>query len=426
MKILWITNIFFPEWYAAKGIEGRNTGGWMKSLADALVASDPDLEITVASPFEGVKEPEFLNVGRYRFVAIPRRRGINDYDPAQEADWLAVRDAVRPDLVHIHGSELPHGLAWVNACSGDRVVVSLQGIVSRVARYNSGYIKSKKFFTPYGVIKWLRPSSFGMDFNALGVYEEDLLSKVPHIIGRTSWDRAHAWAINPSALYHFCNENLRPQFSASDPWDVNSCSRHTIFLSQAASPIKGLHKLLEALPLILRHYPDTRVRVGGINPMEGHGPRWRRWLKSKVRSPYLSRLDTLLANPTVGGAVEFLGSIPADRMVAEYLSANVFVCPSSIENSPNSLGEAQMLGCPVVASYVGGIPDMVTDGETGLLYRFEEQEMLADAICRLFASDDLARRLSAGGRQAALKRHDSSLNAARMIEIYNRIASTQC
>ena len=54
--------------------------------------------------------------------------------------------------------------------------------------------------------------------------------------------------------------------------------------------------------------------------------------------------------------VSFLGPLNAEQMKAEYLRSNVFLCPSSIENSPNSLGEAQMLGVPCVASYVGGIP----------------------------------------------------------------------
>ena len=56
------------------------------------------------------------------------------------------------------------------------------------------------------------------------------------------------------------------------------------------------------------------------------------------------------------------------------------------------MGEAQLLGVPVIASYVGGVPDMVTHGETGLLYRFEEVEMLAEGIRNLFMNMALALR----------------------------------
>ena len=90
--------------------------------------------------------------------------------------------------------------------------------------------------------------------------------------------------------------------------------------------------------------------------------------------------------------MQFTGSLREDQMIAEYLNAHLFICPSSIENSPNSLGEAQLLGVPVIASYVGGVPDMVTHGETGLLYRFEEVEMLAEGIRNLFMNMALALR----------------------------------
>lgn len=109
-------------------------------------------------------------------------------------------------------------------------------------------------------------------------------------------------------------------------------------------------------------------------------------------------------------------------MADQYRMAHVFVCSSSIENSPNSLGEAQLIGCPVVASYVGGVPDMVDNNITGLLYRFEETEMLAAAICRIFNNDNLAEALSTREIETASKRHDGIKNANRMMEIYKTVA----
>ena len=120
-----------------------------------------------------------------------------------------------------------------------------------------------------------------------------------------------------------------------------------------------------------------------------------------------------------------LGPLGAAEMAEQYRQANVFVCPSSIENSPNSLGEAQLIGCPVVASNVGGVADMVADGLTGLLYRFEETEMLAEAVCRMFGNDALAASLSAGGIRAASERHDGDRNAREMLEIYKSIAESE-
>ena len=103
-------------------------------------------------------------------------------------------------------------------------------------------------------------------------------------------------------------------------------------------------------------------------------------------------------------------------MKAEYLSANVFVCPSTIENSPNSLGEAQILGVPCVSSYAGGAMDMM-ENNTDNLYRFEEIEMLAYKICQIFGREE--RQVDM--RDLALKRHDPFVNAAKLVDIYQSI-----
>ena len=74
-----------------------------------------------------------------------------------------------------------------------------------------------------------------------------------------------------------------------------------------------------------------------------------------------------------------------------------------------------------IASYVGGVPDMVTGGVSGLLYRFEEVEMLAESIRRVFTDDRLALRLSADGIEAAGKRHDRKANLEKTLQIYREI-----
>lgn len=101
------------------------------------------------------------------------------------------------------------------------------------------------------------------------------------------------------------------------------------------------------------------------------------------------------------------------------LKSNIFICPSSIENSPNSLGEAQLLGVPCIASFVGGIPDMIPSKACGSMYRFEEIEMLADIICTVLEkSKDFD---NTEMRRISLLRHDAKQNQIRLNEIYNAI-----
>ena len=126
--------------------------------------------------------------------------------------------------------------------------------------------------------------------------------------------------------------------------------------------------------------------------------------------------------PTAPGAGNSgSGSINEQEMAKMYVKAHVFVCPSSIENSSNSLGEAQIIGTPAIASYVGGVPDMAEHEKTALLYRFEEYEMLAYFIVRIFSDADLAERLSENGRIVARKRHDEDVNASTLLNIYRKM-----
>jgi len=129
----------------------------------------------------------------------------------------------------------------------------------------------------------------------------------------------------------------------------------------------------------------------------------------------------LLKTKGVEKKIKFTGPLSEKEMCAKYIESNVFVCPSSIENSSNSIGEAQLLGVPCVASYVGGTSDMISHKKSGLLYRFEEVEMLAKSICHIFSDVDFANNLSKNGRMEAIKRHDGENNTMKLNFIYYNI-----
>ena len=417
MKILWITNILFPEarmLLTGKG-ELNSSGGWMLGAAEALLG-EGDMELSVATVCRDVKELKVLSGTRITYYVLPYGKGNKDYNPDYEPLWLQVRDEVKPDIVHIHGSEFTHGLAWVNACGADNVVVSIQGLKSAYYYYYYGLTKEEivRNITLRDMLKGtiLRGQK---SFQKSGEWEKKLLKKVRHIIGRTSWDRARTWEINPDAEYHFCNETLRKEFYDGSQWRYDTCVPHSIFLSQAGYPIKGLHQVLKAMPTILRHYPDATIRIAGgdirspqvimgIQAMTGYG---------KIIGKMIQELG-------LQDKVTFTGNLNAEEMKREYLSCNVFVCPSSIENSPNSLGEAQILGVPCVASYVGGVPDMMR-GDEEHLYRFEETAMLAYAVCDCFGKAGAVN--TALMQKAAAERHDGARNAEALNGIYRQIVN---
>ena len=382
MKVLWITNVTFPE---AKGLLNQNaemkgSGGWLTSLADALVA-DGKVELHVASISSLVKELTMLKGQSLVYHILPVGNGDKKYNSSYEALYREVCNSVKPDVVHIHGTEYPHSLAALRACGYQQTVVSIQGLVSVIARYNRGCIskwKAIKNLTFHDIVRGgiLRQQR---EMLKNGRYEEQLLREAKYVMGRTSFDREHLWAINSDAEYFHCGEILRKEFYEGRKWDYKKCTQHSIFMSQGAFPIKGLHVVVKSLSIVIRHYPDVRIRVAGRDILFRNGE-----FRDRFRiTGYGKILRKLIRKYRLDEHITFTGPLNAREMVEEYLGANLFLCPSSIENSPNSLAEAQVLGVPCIASYVGGIPDMMKGVEENL-YRFDDAEMLAYKIYEVF------------------------------------------
>lgn len=108
-------------------------------------------------------------------------------------------------------------------------------------------------------------------------------------------------------------------------------------------------------------------------------------------------------------------------MCSQYLNSHIFASCSSIENSPNSVGEAMILGTPVVSSDVGGVKNMLIHNEEGYIYPFDEYYMLAYYIMKIFKNDDLALKLSGNARCHARKTHDEHTNTERLYQIYTKL-----
>ena len=139
MKVLWITNCLFEEYFATKGLSATFTGGWMRSLAFKLKELNSNMELAIASRIKSVDKLEEVKTGGFTFYALPGMLYRDSYDASIERDWKEINQHFSPDVVHIHGSEFPHGLAYVNAVGVERVLVSMQGIISRYARnYDAG------------------------------------------------------------------------------------------------------------------------------------------------------------------------------------------------------------------------------------------------------------------------------------------------
>lgn len=409
MKVLWIVNVAFPEICHVLGLEKTVIGGWLYAYRQALKDSFNNIKLYIISPYNGSEIRRVESNGDV-FYVFPDSLGKNSLFEF----YKDLNDKIQPDVVHIHGTEFFHSFAFLEVNGNKNVLVSIQGLVSVYSKYFYGNISKMslmKFVSLRDILKgdtlWKKKSIFVKN----GKTERELIRRANFIAGRTSWDYSNCWEFNRNMTYFKLNEALRPSFYENQ-WNINRCNRHTIFMSQTYYPIKGLHKMLEALPLVLSEYPDTELFLCGEDITQ------KPWYKITTYGKYIKYL---IKKNKLEGCVHFLGIMSEKQMVEHYLSANVFVSPSSIENSSNSVCEAQLIGTPVISSYVGGIMDLVEDEKSGLLYRFEETCMLANKICRVFKNDELAQKLSHNARSVALVRHDRKAISDKLIDIYNYI-----
>ena len=412
MKVLWLCNIIIPEIAKALNEEIIPYGGWLSSLVTNLKQK---AEIIVCFPYIGGDS-----------AVQGETEGIRYYGYIESADntnvFISLIQKYTPDLIQIWGTEYKHTLDMVNAADQmnmiDRVVIHIQGLVSIYGKYHY-YCGLPERICKYGSLsEWKNRNTIEdqkNEFEKRGQYEIEALKKVHHVMGRTDWDEACTKQINPHVTYHFCNESLRDSFYRNQ-WDISKCKKHSIFVSQSSYPIKGFHLMLEAMPLILERFPDTMLYTTGYKPKSPEN--WKQLLRQQSYSKYiLNQLDQY----HVHDHVAFIGFLDEKKMCEQYLKSNVFVSPSSIENSSNSIGEAMILGLPVVASDVGGVKNLLEHNREGYIYQQDAPYMLAYYVCKVFEDDKNAIELGKKARMHASAIYNREINTKTLMNIYTSI-----
>ncbi len=414
MRLLWLCNIA-PGAVKEKLYGSAANGGlWIDHVLSDLMTEDMELRILCpGKPGSGRLS------SRCGFATFQEPCAYR-YQPELEAEFQKELRAFQPDVIHIWGSEYGHTLAMVNAAEKEgklpHTAISIQGLCSVYTRhYGEGVPwQVQRGYTLRDLLRRDNILSQQNKFRLRGELEKEALRKVRHVIGRTSWDYACTRAIGPQSRYHFCNETLREPFY-QDTWDYAACRKHRVFASSCVYPIKGFHYLLEAMGDVIRQYPDASIAVPGRSFLPKSG-------KDRLRAnSYENYLAKLAKQYHLESRIQFLGTLSAEQMKAEFLQANVFVLPSTVENSPNSLGEAMLLGVPCVASDVGGVAELMERSTEGRIYPVNAPYMLAHHIQAVFAMEDRAATLGQAARQHAMKTHDPERNREDLLQIYREL-----
>lgn len=417
MRVLWFTNRSLLPVTRKLQTPDIVQGGWMDSLRSAL-QDYPDLELGIASPSDF--DYHVFEEGRTKFYNIQSpsnhgnfgsviRRWHSSIDFRNGLDQCHdVIERFKPDLIHLHGSESFFG-TLANETSVP-TVISIQGILTICELFFFGGLTISERFKDLFTIDFIR----GVDIYHQYMYmkksairERQILRSCKYFIGRTEFDKNIATLFNAKSFYHHCDEILRPPFYTGLWTPDYSRDKFVIYCtSSGPAPYKGLDCLLNTCHILKTNgFQNFQLRIAG-------------------QIQYSSLWNILTKRIKLLGLIEnvtWLGRCSAEQIVSELSSANVFVLPSYIENSPNSLAEAMIVGTPCIASSVGGVPSMVTNGEDGLLFPSGDPYSLAGLIEKIYREPELAKSLSKNSRITARNRHNPQKIAREMMSIYSEI-----
>lgn len=418
MRVLWICSS--PALGASLlGSANSLVGGWVAELEGAL-RRHGGVELAVAFPWDQA-DVDRLENGNHAYLPFPSyprgsrlRRLLADLscrlEPEGEVEHLErVVELSRPDLVHVWGTEAFYGLIAEHC--GLPVLIELQGLRNPcVEAYCSGL--SRLDLLRYGSRKRLLNGRSLLHtyyrYRRSAARERRILARARYVSGRTDWDRMVAAVLAPGARYFHSDRVLRPPFYPAE-WRPRSPAGGLRLVSTLrGNAYRGIETVARCAALLGERLGGLRWTLVGVR----RGEEVHRLVERKLGL----RFERL--------GIELAGRQPADEVVRQLLAADAFVLPSRIENSPNSLCEAMLIGMPVVATRVGGIPSLVADGEEGLLVPPGDPWALAGAALRLVAEPDLGERLGAAARRRALRRHDPEAVAATVVGIYRQVVDT--
>jgi glycosyltransferase involved in cell wall biosynthesis len=226
---------------------------------------------------------------------------------------------------------------------------------------------------------------------------------------RAAFRCAHTIVGNSAAIAdHLVSAGVRAQkvvvipngldLSAFQPAPPRIQRRRVIAIANLR-PEKGYDVLIDAAVNVLRLYPDARFECVGSGPE-------------------LASLQARVADRAIAGSFSFLGQ--RDDIPALLNAADIFVLPSRNESLPNSVLEAMASALPVVASAVGGVPEIIDDDRTGLLWPAGDARALAHQLARVMGDAPLGARLGAAARAEAERRFSFDRMVSAFEALYQR------
>lgn len=417
--ILWIVNS--PLGPIGELIYGKRSNGlWMDALLEDFSIKH-ECRLIVATT-AAVSKTMLAEENNIKYYVLPNTPPIcyNEDNEKNINAWKRLIETEKPDLMQIWGTEFTHGLCAMRNCPEIPTIIYMQGYLGSIARYyfaGISYNELKKNITIRDILKHDSIIQQQKKYEKSSIKEIEMLKRAGNIITENKWCETNIRSIVPEVKNYVCPLSINAVFQAHE-WRKENVEPHSVICTASGYPLKGLHMVLQAIALLKNEYPDIKLYVPGPKMISENSLQWK--LRKQGYTQYIERMVKKLG---ITNNIFWMGNVSQEELAKTYEKASVFVLSSSIENHSSSLKEAMMVGIPSIAAAVGGIPEYITHAENGMLYRFEEYEMMASYIKELFENRCLADKLSMNGRKSMLKLHNSNAIYDTMMSIYKKVLS---
>ena len=380
MKILWLATCdsFYDFILSNSNICHSNDGGWYIGLHQAILkhGQQSNIKLGIAFTCSNKQVPLKTCIDNCTYYPLIRPhksilKKLSSYlirkmhfEELWSEEIDKIIDDFKPDLIHYFGIESQ--MAYYLRKSTIPSVINLLGILNpcKNAFFPNG-------MNQYSIKKYNRTfrelflnNQYRYAYNNITIRatkEKELFSYCQNIAGRTHWDKAIANLYAPQANYYTINEILRPVFYKSSKW--NRKRRETIEIVSTISEniYKGYDLILKAATIMMSMHIKFQWKIIGISQ----------------NSDFATFFEKHYNISSATSNITLLGRLDAEQIQKILLESDLYIHPSYIDNSPNSVCEAQYIGIPVIACYVGGIPSLIKHGINGWLIPTNEPHEIA-------------------------------------------------
>ena len=409
MKVLWFTNS--PSCYNTNK-EGYNGGGWITSLREEI-AKNSNIELAIAfhldnKPFKDkvsnityypIHTPDFNNYQKNLTWLFKGEKKLTEILENKYLDsYLKVINDYKPDLIHIFGSERYFSI--LSDKTNIPIVLHIQGFMNPIfnAYFPCGISEHDYIWLDYNPLKIINRKRNLLNIKNSVKRELRTLKNIKYFMGRTTWDYRLSKIYNPNSIYFHCDEILRPDF-----YQLNTHQTiKTKIVSTISSPLYKGEDLIIKTAKILNEKLNSNFEwhIFGVNKPSNN-----------------SKITKIKTNNNI----IYRGIVDSQTLKQELQECAIYVHPSYIDNSPNSLCEAQIMGIPTIATFVGGIPSLIENEKTGYLVPANDPFQTAFIINKLLLDDKLRIEIGKRAKETALLRHDKSKITSQVLKIYENI-----